>query len=61
MSGEAPRKRSRLDVEEGTDGPEQTDGCTPDAEFWFDDGNIILEAKSTQFKVYKGPLVEHSP
>ncbi|RDX48940.1 hypothetical protein OH76DRAFT_1351373 [Lentinus brumalis] len=63
MSGEAPRKRVRLDAEDGKDDHEQSqaDSCTADAEFWFDDGNIILEAKSTQFKVYKGPLIEHSP
>ncbi|RPD58518.1 hypothetical protein L226DRAFT_614694 [Lentinus tigrinus ALCF2SS1-7] len=32
-----------------------------DAEFWFDDGTIILEAQNVRFRVYKGVLAEHSP
>ena len=32
-----------------------------DGEFWFDDGSIVLVASSIAFKVYKGPLVDHSP
>ena len=32
-----------------------------DPELWFEDGNIILTAGDTQFCVYKGPLIKHSP
>ncbi|KAI0686101.1 hypothetical protein C8T65DRAFT_747543 [Cerioporus squamosus] len=32
-----------------------------DAEFWFDDGTIIIEARSVRFRIYKGILAEHSP
>jgi hypothetical protein len=27
---------------------------------WIEDGNLILEAESTRFRVYKGILVKHS-
>ncbi|EIW56934.1 uncharacterized protein TRAVEDRAFT_127519, partial [Trametes versicolor FP-101664 SS1] len=34
---------------------------TKDAEFWFEDGTIILIAQNVEFRVYKGPLIRHSP
>lgn len=27
---------------------------------WFEDGNLILEADATRFRVYRGVLVKHS-
>ncbi|KAH9481024.1 hypothetical protein JR316_0005543 [Psilocybe cubensis] len=30
------------------------------AEFWFEDGNIIIQAEKTQFRVYRGVLSRHS-
>jgi hypothetical protein len=27
---------------------------------WFEDGNLILEAEDTRFRVYRGILVKHS-
>ena len=41
------------------DGPEGT--LEKDNEFWFDDENILLIAGNTQFRVYQGPLIKHSP
>ncbi|KAL1938143.1 hypothetical protein VTO73DRAFT_11972 [Trametes versicolor] len=32
-----------------------------DAEFWYDDGNIILVARDVEFRVFKGILAEYSP
>ena len=32
-----------------------------DAEFWFDDGTVILEAQNVRFRIYRGILAEHSP
>ncbi|KAI9061826.1 hypothetical protein FKP32DRAFT_1575208 [Trametes sanguinea] len=32
-----------------------------DAELWFEDGNLVLVAGDTEFKVYRGPLIAHSP
>ena len=32
-----------------------------DSELWFEDGTIILVARGVGFKVYRGPLVDHSP
>ena len=34
---------------------------TKDEELWFDDGNIVLVAESTAFRLYKGPLSTTSP
>lgn len=45
-----PRKRARPDTE-----------VTKDEEFWYEDGTIILIAHNVEFRVYKGPLIRHSP
>ncbi|KAF7973896.1 hypothetical protein HWV62_14036 [Athelia sp. TMB] len=59
---------------DSTDGPlnSQNDGApvgkppspTPAdpvrSDLWYDDGNIILQAENTRFKVYRGILVENS-
>ncbi|CDO75242.1 hypothetical protein BN946_scf184633.g1 [Trametes cinnabarina] len=31
-----------------------------DVELWFEDGNLVLVAGDTEFKVYRGPLIAHS-
>lgn len=31
------------------------------SDVWFDDGNIVLVAEQTAFKVYRGVLQMHSP
>lgn len=28
---------------------------------WFEDGNIVLEAEGTVFRIYRGTLARHSP
>lgn len=33
----------------------------PSPEIWFDDGNIVLQAEQTLFKVYRGVLGALSP
>ncbi|KAI0632739.1 hypothetical protein C8Q77DRAFT_1262464 [Trametes polyzona] len=33
----------------------------PDTELWFEDGNLVLVAGDVEFKVYRGPLIAHSP
>ncbi|KAF7978933.1 hypothetical protein HWV62_44141 [Athelia sp. TMB] len=54
----SPSKRKRvdsLDASEVTLDPVRSD-------IWYDDGNIIvLQAQSTQFKVYRGILAQSSP
>ena len=30
------------------------------SEFWFSDGNVVLETGSTLFKVHRGQLARHS-
>ena len=32
-----------------------------DLHLWFDDGSIVLQAESTQFRVYRGILAANSP
>lgn len=31
------------------------------SELWFEDGNVVLQAEQTLFKVYRGPLRQQSP
>ncbi len=42
-----------------TDSP--LEELTRDQDFWLEDGSIVLVAKKTAFKVYKGVLSAHSP
>lgn len=39
----------------------QTDGRHRDEELWFESGNITLIARDVEFRVWKAPLVKHSP
>ncbi|KAJ7037770.1 hypothetical protein C8F04DRAFT_952317, partial [Mycena alexandri] len=59
---DAPRtKRRRTDTD--TDAETETEPETPptrSTEYWFDDGNIILEVESTQFRLMKSILSKHS-
>lgn len=32
-----------------------------DGEIWFTDGNVVLETQRHAFRVYQGPLAQHSP
>ncbi|KAJ7698472.1 hypothetical protein B0H16DRAFT_1396489 [Mycena metata] len=48
-------KRRRIDESDATQAP-----VTRSAEYWFDDGNIILQIESTQFRVAKSVLSMHS-
>jgi hypothetical protein len=41
-----------------TDGQTQTDDTCD--KLWFDDGNIVLQAENTRFKVHRGILALHS-
>ncbi|KAH9887005.1 hypothetical protein C8Q73DRAFT_714271 [Cubamyces lactineus] len=33
---------------------------SPDDDLWFEDGNVIVVAGDTEFRLFKGPLVAHS-
>ncbi|KAF7978940.1 hypothetical protein HWV62_44155 [Athelia sp. TMB] len=56
MSVEEPStsKRKRLDSSEDAIDPVRSD-------IWYDDGNVVLQAENTQFKVYRGILAQSSP
>ena len=41
--------------------PSPLEEFTRDHDFWLEDGSVILVAKKTAFKVYKGLLSVHSP
>ncbi|KAI0632740.1 hypothetical protein C8Q77DRAFT_1218231 [Trametes polyzona] len=32
-----------------------------DEELWFEDGTLILVARDVKFRIYRGPLIAHSP
>lgn len=38
----------------------QPSAMQPSNDVWFDDGNVILQAESTLFKVYRGILAQNS-
>ena len=75
MSNRVTRsKRARVEAEEpeecesggGSSVSAAAAGASPDElqndeEFWYEDGTIYLTAGSVAFKVYRGPLVDHSP
>ena len=59
---EPSRKRPRATVEDDAQASRLPLGATKrDDEFWFDDGNLIIVAHDVEFRVYRGPLVRHSP
>ncbi|KAF7296476.1 BTB domain-containing protein [Mycena chlorophos] len=56
QSNERPSKRARPIPESDADAPVQRSNT-----YWFDDGNVILQVESTQFRISKGVLAMHSP
>lgn len=51
---------------EGTESPDLSSHAgdvarARDAEFWFEDGTIVLVARHVEFRVYKSILADHSP
>ncbi|KAJ7163063.1 hypothetical protein C8R46DRAFT_333753 [Mycena filopes] len=58
---DAPRnKRRRTDTEGETEPEPIPTPLTRSTEYWFEDGNIILQVESTQFRLFKGVLSKHS-
>ena len=59
-----PRKRPRVPMDDpgGTNGTEDggQEQRKRDAQFWYEDGTVILVAHDVEFRVYKGVLVQHS-
>ncbi|KZP06404.1 hypothetical protein FIBSPDRAFT_322892 [Athelia psychrophila] len=60
-SSGAPSQLKRVEeaTSEPCDGP-LTAGTTRSPEMWLDDGNIVIEADKTQFKVHRSLLSAHS-
>ncbi|KAF7299338.1 BTB domain-containing protein [Mycena indigotica] len=54
-TSEPPLKRQRTDDEN------QCSVILRSKDFWFDDGNVILQVQSTQFRLSKSVLAMHSP
>lgn len=48
----APTKRPRTDSDEPV--------TFTHSDLWWEDGNIVIQAETTQFRVYKGHLATHS-
>jgi len=55
-SGAPKLKRQR--TEEAI--PERQQQILKHSEYWFDDGNVILQVENTQFRVHRGMLAHHS-
>ena len=64
--GVAPAHPSPVDLEPTSSlrSEPETQGAGPgrhrDADFWYNDGSVILVAKEIEFRVYAGLLAEHS-
>ncbi|KDR79510.1 hypothetical protein GALMADRAFT_1243561 [Galerina marginata CBS 339.88] len=57
----APSSAKRKRITSGTD--EEDDNQQPpvrNPDFWFEDGNIIIQAQNTQFRVYRGSIARQS-
>lgn len=48
-----PSKRKRVDSSEDVVDPVRSD-------IWYDDGNVVLQAQNTQFKVHRSILAQSS-
>ncbi|KAF7299324.1 BTB domain-containing protein [Mycena indigotica] len=57
MSSAPPAKRRRTESEDEGDQPV----IVRSTEYWFDDGNVILQVQSTQFRLTRSFLAMHSP
>ena len=64
----SPRTRLRVPMDDLETGPGGTNGTQDggkeqrqrDAQFWYEDGTVILVVHDVEFRVYKGVLVQHS-
>ncbi len=64
MSSSPPptkRKRTEADTDESDLSSLPDDTVEHSAEFWFEDGNVVLQAEATQFRVHRSILSRHSP
>lgn len=55
-SSSRPAKRLRA---EGDEEPSTPVACTR-SDLWYDDGNIVVQAETTQFRVFRGVLASES-
>lgn len=63
LSDQHPAKRQRTEVDVSETEPvvvNDTNTTPKRSAPWYDDGNIVLEAELTQFRVYRGILCESS-
>ncbi|KJA26633.1 hypothetical protein HYPSUDRAFT_36353 [Hypholoma sublateritium FD-334 SS-4] len=59
-------KRKRVSIIAGLDSESDLESWCQDTverstQFWFDDGNVVLQAESVQFRVHRSILSRHSP
>ncbi|KAM5539614.1 hypothetical protein V8D89_006723 [Ganoderma adspersum] len=59
-------KRPRLSLDESPSPQQDASSTWPDniqrhSEIWFDDGNVVLLARGTAFRIYRGLLASQSP
>ncbi|KAH6907598.1 hypothetical protein BKA70DRAFT_1283490 [Coprinopsis sp. MPI-PUGE-AT-0042] len=54
------RLRNKATKRQRKDSDASVSAITRSADFWFEDGNLVLQAEGTQFKIHKGLLARHS-
>ncbi|KAF9558726.1 hypothetical protein CPC08DRAFT_638595 [Agrocybe pediades] len=59
MSSTPPTKRQRTDEDASAEATDNADG-TPKSYLWFEDGNVVLQAQDTLFRVHQSVLSLHS-
>ncbi|CAA7266000.1 unnamed protein product [Cyclocybe aegerita] len=60
MSGTNLTKRKRTDSGDGDASKDDNPTVTRSAEYWLEDGNIILQAENTQYRVHRSILSRQS-
>lgn len=53
MAEKGPSKKRKIEAD-------VVDSSSESSRFWFEDGNIIITAQGTSFKVHRGVLSRHS-
>ena len=58
MSQQSPKKRK---LEEEPNNPQEPKEIIRSKRFWFDDGSVVLQIETVQFRVHRSFLAMHSP
>jgi len=54
------KKRKFVDIETDSDDSREDNSTINSPDFWFNDGNLILEVENTRYRVHRNVLSRHS-